>query len=112
MDARELKKISGARHVISSTVDEDSLKGTCLGTGRIQIRLNSGETLDGVTLNFVKKGYTVHEYTQDNRKCPDVTAVPKEKPREITDARIAKQQFLSSQMPEATGNSGSYKLRN
>lgn len=40
MDARELKKISGAKHVIQTTVDEDSLKGTCLGTGRIQIRLN------------------------------------------------------------------------
>ena len=44
MDARELKKISGAKHVISATVDEDKLKGTCLGTGRIQIRLNQGET--------------------------------------------------------------------
>ena len=35
MDAKELKKISGARHVITSTVDEDRLKGICLGTGRI-----------------------------------------------------------------------------
>jgi hypothetical protein len=40
MDTRELKKVSGARHVISTVVDEDRLKGTCLGTGRIQIRLN------------------------------------------------------------------------
>jgi len=40
-----------------------------------------------------------------------VTAIPREKPREITDARLAKQQFLSSQMPEATGNSGSYQAR-
>lgn len=35
MDAKELKRMSGARHVISSTVDEDRLKGICLGTGRI-----------------------------------------------------------------------------
>lgn len=111
MDARELKRISGAKHVISTTVDEDRLKGTCTGTGRIQIRLNQGETQEGVTLNFVKNGWTVQEYAQDNRKCPDVTAIPKEKPREITDARVAKQQFLSSQMPEATGNSGSYQVR-
>lgn len=54
MDARELKKTSGAKHVISTVVDEDRLKGTCLGTGRIQIRLNQGETLDSVTLNFAK----------------------------------------------------------
>lgn len=40
MDALGLKQMSGARHVISSTVDEDKLKGICLGTGRIQIRLN------------------------------------------------------------------------
>lgn len=40
MDARELKRTSGAKHVISTVVDEDRLKGTCLGTGRIQIRLN------------------------------------------------------------------------
>lgn len=39
-DARELKKASGARHVIKATVDEDNMKGICLGTGRIQIRLN------------------------------------------------------------------------
>ena len=35
MDALELKKMSGARHVITSTVDEDKMKGICLGTGRI-----------------------------------------------------------------------------
>jgi len=35
MDARELKKASGAKHVISSTVDEDNMRGICLGTGRI-----------------------------------------------------------------------------
>jgi hypothetical protein len=40
-----------------------------------------------------------------------LTGIPKEKPREITDAKAAKQQALSSQMPEATGNSGAYHVR-
>lgn len=79
MDARELKKASGAKHVISSTVDEDNMKGVCLGTGRIKIRLNQGETLDSITLNLVKNGWTVNEYTQDPRKQPNLTGVPKEK---------------------------------
>jgi len=40
MEAKELKRMSGAKHVISCVVDEDNMKGICLGTGRIQIRLN------------------------------------------------------------------------
>jgi hypothetical protein len=35
-----VKKMSGARHVISAALDEDNMKGICTGTGRIQIRLN------------------------------------------------------------------------
>lgn len=111
MDARELKKVSGAKHVISSDVDEDRLKGTCLGTGRIQIRLNQGESLDSVTLNFVKNGWSVQEHTKDNRKCPDLTGIPKEKAKPAMDAKATKQQFLSTQMPEATGSGGAYQVR-
>ena len=39
----DLKRISNVKHVISSEVDLDALKGTCKGTGRIKIRLNEGE---------------------------------------------------------------------
>lgn len=91
MDSRELKKISGAKHVISSEVEEDRLKGTCLGTGRIQMRLNQGESLDSVTLNFVKNGWTVEPFTKDNRKCPDLTGIPKEKAKPKMDAKTTKQ---------------------
>ena len=44
--ADNLKRISGSRHVISAVVDEDNMLGTCKGTGRIQIRLNNGETVE------------------------------------------------------------------
>ena len=30
-----VKKMSGARHVISAALDEDNMKGICTGTGRI-----------------------------------------------------------------------------
>ena len=43
-----VKKMSGARHVISAQLDEDNMKGICTGTGRIQIRLNQGENLDDI----------------------------------------------------------------
>jgi len=52
--AENLKKISGSRHVIGATVEEDNFKGVCKGNGRIQIRLNNGESSDLVKLNFLK----------------------------------------------------------
>jgi hypothetical protein len=42
-DEIEVKKIANVKHVISSEVDIDALKGVCKGTGRIKIRLNEGE---------------------------------------------------------------------
>lgn len=44
--ANTLKAVSGSKHVISAVVDEDNMKGTCVGTGRIQLRLSNGETID------------------------------------------------------------------
>ena len=31
----DLKKVSGAKHVISATIDQDSIRNVCTGTGRI-----------------------------------------------------------------------------
>lgn len=58
-DGKDLKKIAQVKHVVRAVCDEDSFKGTCLGTGRIQIRLNHGETADQVRLNFLRRGYAV-----------------------------------------------------
>ena len=30
-----VKKMSGAKHIISAALDEDNMKGICTGTGRI-----------------------------------------------------------------------------
>lgn len=43
-----VKKASGAAHVINVALDEDNMKGICLGTGRIQIRLNRNENLENI----------------------------------------------------------------
>ena len=45
-----MKKISGAKHVIAATVDEDSIRNICTGTGRIKLRLNGDDDVDNVKL--------------------------------------------------------------
>ena len=78
MEATQLKKLAQVKHVIKATVDEDNFKGTCLGTGRIQIRLNHGETAENVRLNFLRRGFSVEDYVVDPRKRPNLTGPPKE----------------------------------
>jgi hypothetical protein len=62
-EAHTLKKISGSKHVINATVEEDNFRGVCTGNGRLQIRLNHGENVDSVKLNFMRLGYSVSEFT-------------------------------------------------
>ena len=61
MNAQDVKKMAGVRHVISATVEEDNMKGTCVGTGKVKVRLNHGETREQVELNFTKNGVAVRE---------------------------------------------------
>jgi len=39
VDAQDVKKMAGVRHVVSATVDEDNMKGTCVGTGKVKVRI-------------------------------------------------------------------------
>ena len=59
----EVKKFAGVRHVVASEVHTNNVKGTCTGTGRIQIRLSAGETEKKVQNNYAKAGVyiTAHE---------------------------------------------------
>jgi RNA recognition motif-containing protein len=61
-DEKALRKVSGSKHIISAVVDVDNFTGSCKGTGRIQIRLNHGETADSVRLNFLRLGYKVEDF--------------------------------------------------
>lgn len=92
-----MRKISGSRHIISATVDVNNFSGACKGTGRIQIRLNHGETADQVKLNYLRKGYQVADYNLDPRKKPIVTGIPQQpQQQEWQDARLVKQNELLS----------------
>jgi hypothetical protein len=67
-DEIEVKRAAGVKHVISTQVDVDEIKGICKGTGRIKIRLNEGESLDMVRANFRKVGMMVQEHQHDATK--------------------------------------------
>lgn len=77
-DRLALKQVANVRHVIDATVNEDNVKGICTGNGRIKIRLNEGETLNQVRLNFVRAGYSVNVHSNDPRKRPDLTGPAKD----------------------------------
>ena len=61
-DEYELKAIANCKHVISSEVEVDNVKGTCRGTGSIKIRLNDGDDKEAIRQRFVNKGYIVQDH--------------------------------------------------
>jgi hypothetical protein len=65
--ADDLKKISGAKHIISAVVDQDAIKNTCTGTGRIKLRLGGEDELVNVKLQFLKAGLGVQEHADDTK---------------------------------------------
>ena len=71
--ATDFKKVAQVKHIFKATIDEDNFRGTCLGTGRIQIRLSHGEDAEMVKLNFLRRGYNVQPFEQDPRKKPILT---------------------------------------
>jgi hypothetical protein len=68
MDEYEIKKISGAKHIISAEVEVDALKGTCKGNGRIKIRLNEGENKEDIRQRFVTRGAIVRDHKNEPQK--------------------------------------------
>lgn len=109
--AMDIKKLSGAKHIISATVEEDNFRGICTGTGRISIRLNQGENGDTVKLNFIKAGFIVRDFENDSRKKPFVTGLPKERAAEIVNHQLHKQKELNTGNADIFGNSGFYQVR-
>ena len=110
IDKIDVKKMSGARHVISVALDEDNMKGVCRGTGRIQIRLNQNENLDDIELNFARGGVMVSHHQADLGKKPAMTGPPKQFAKEITNTKNRKQEFLSTTGGGIFGQGGSYQV--
>lgn len=77
-DELDLKKNANVKHVISTEITLDNMKGICKGDGRIKIRLNDGETEQQVRQNLRKAGYMVENHVEDSRKRPHFTGGPKE----------------------------------
>ena len=102
--------MAGMKHVISASVDQDNLKGTCIGTGQIRVRLNPNETLDQIELNFAKQGVIMKSTKLDSRKKPNMTGPPKEFANEITNTKDQKQKFLQSTNNGVFGGAGSYQV--
>ena len=111
VNAQDLKKMAGVKHVIAASVVEDNMKGTCVGTGTVKVRLNHGETREQVELNFTKNGVAVREATQDPRKRPALTGPPKEFAKEVTNTKSQKQGFLQTTSADLFGNSGAYQVK-
>lgn len=64
----DLKKISGAKHIISAAVDEDAIRNICTGTGRIKLRLGGEDDVENVKLQFLKAGYGIQEHSDNPKK--------------------------------------------
>ena len=64
----ELKKAIGAKHVISATIEQDSIKNVCTGKGRVQIRVQEGEDIEKMKLNLVSKGLSIQETSSKANK--------------------------------------------
>lgn len=73
IDEIEVKKIANVKHVISSQVDLDNLKGTCTGTGRIKIRLNEGEDPEAIKQRFISKNILVQDFKMQPSKSTGFT---------------------------------------
>ena len=77
-DELSIKRIANVKHVINTEVQENPLKGTCTGQGRIKLRLNDGESAEQVQLNFQRAGYTANFHLDDPRKKPELTGPKKD----------------------------------
>lgn len=68
-----MKNIASVKHVISVTLDQDSIRNENIGTGRIKLRLGPNENVDKVMLQFIKAGYSVQEHSDNPKKKSNFT---------------------------------------
>lgn len=62
IDTIALKKLTGARHVIQATLDQDNFTGVNTGLGRMTVRLNAGDDMDKIKANLQKAGIKVRNH--------------------------------------------------
>ncbi len=111
----ELKKMAQVKHVINVVVDHDSITNNCVGTGRVQLRLGPHEDLESVKINYMKAGYSVIDHQENPKKKTkfkqEQTLIAKSPSKGEHNAKQAKINHLSSNSPEAFGNSGKHQSK-
>jgi len=71
--AGDLRRIAGARHVVEVTVDNDTIRNICTGTGKIRVRLGDGEDLEQIKNQFLQAGIEVRDSLSIANKMPVFT---------------------------------------
>lgn len=106
--ADDLKRIAGVKHVISTSVDTNSVTNACTGTGRIKLRLGPSDDLESVKLQYLKAGYGVAEHTDivglKSNFTQDLSLATKSPQKSEVDAKISKMGNLQTSGPEVFGN--------
>ena len=72
-DSESIKKMANVKHVISATLDHDSITNNCLGTGRVKLRLAPNENIDIVKLQYLKAGIGVVDHEESTKKKSNFT---------------------------------------
>ena len=89
MDQLDLKQISGAKHIISTEIGHNSMKGHNSGDARIKFRINEGDSYDQVLYNLKNKGFIVSQHKKDGERKPTMQI------KDIQILRVQKNQNLS-----------------
>ena len=65
--------MSGARHVVNASIDQDNLTGASKGTANISVRLGAGESAATIINNIRSSGAFANVLSNDNRKKSNFT---------------------------------------
>jgi hypothetical protein len=68
-----VKRITGAKHIISTDLQHDAMKGTCTGVGRLRLRLTGDDELEKIRSNLATAGIRTVNHKEDPQKKPLLT---------------------------------------
>lgn len=73
IDPLGVKRLTGAKQVISTDLQYDAMKGTCTGVGRLRLRLGGAEDLEKIRSNLATAGIRSVAHEDDPHKKPLLT---------------------------------------
>lgn len=73
IDQYSVKKITGAKHIISTDLKHDAMRGTCTGDGRLRLRLLQDEDLNQIRSNLAMAGIRTGTHQENPQKNPELT---------------------------------------